>query len=205
MNSAPTLTYILAAIVSIIASLVVHEFTHGYVGHLLGDSTAQEEGRLTLNPLKHIDPLMTVILPLVTIVVFGLPILAAKPVPFNPYRVKYGDYGAALIAVAGPFSNLALAIVGSILANHIFLSSDFLHYFFSVFTVINVSLFVFNLVPIPPLDGSRVLYAFAPEPIQDIMRTIEPYGMFIVFALVLTAGFGGSLGNLNNIVLNLLP
>ena len=198
-------SYIIVVIVSIIISLVIHEFMHGYVGHLLGDSTAKDEGRLTLNPLAHIDPFMTLILPLVTILAFGVPVLAAKPVPFNPNRVKYDDYGAALLAAAGPFSNLVLAIIGGLFVNHILVGGSWWSQALTVFTQLNVALFVFNLLPIPPLDGSRVLYAFAPEPIRDFMRAMEPYGLFIIFGLVLLGGFGGLLTNLNLFVLNHLP
>src|SRR5476649_1051123 len=97
-----TLTNIIEIIISILISLVIHEFMHAYVGHLLGDTTAHDQGRLSLNPLKHIDPFMTVILPIATILLFGVPLLAAKPVPFNPDRVKYDEFGAAMIAAAGP-------------------------------------------------------------------------------------------------------
>lgn len=197
--------YIIVVIVTIIISLVIHEFMHGYVGHLLGDSTAKDEGRLTLNPLKHIDPFMTLILPLVTILAFGVPVLAAKPVPFNPDRVKYDEYGAAMLAAAGPLSNLALAIISGLLVNHFLVDGSWWSQALTVFTQLNVALFVFNLLPIPPLDGSRVLYAFAPEPLQNFMRAIEPYGLFIVFGLVLFVGFGGFLTNLNQGILSLLP
>ena len=205
MTDSINLTYIIVVIVSIIVSLVIHEFMHAYVGHLLGDSTAQEQGRLTLNPLKHIDPFMTIILPLITILIFHAPVLAAKPVPFNPARVKYDEFGAAMIAAAGPFSNLLLAIIGGVLVNHVLPAGTLWSDAFTVFTELNVALFVFNLLPIPPLDGSRVLYAVAPEPVQELMRTIEPYGLFVIFALVLSAGLGGFLLSLNQSVLNLLP
>ncbi len=205
MTDSINLTYIIVVIVSIIVSLVIHEFMHAYVGHLLGDSTAQEQGRLTLNPLKHVDPFMTVILPIITILIFHAPILAAKPVPFNPDRVKFDEFGAAMIAAAGPFSNLLLAIIGGVLVNHVLPGQTFWSDAFTVFTELNVALFVFNLLPIPPLDGSRVLYAVAPEPLQEVMRTIEPYGLFVIFALVLSAGLGGFLLSLNQSVLNLLP
>jgi Zn-dependent protease len=205
MGSSTSLTYIVVVIFSIIISLVIHEYMHALAGHLLGDSTAKEEGRLSFNPMKHIDPYMTVILPIITILIFHVPILAAKPVPFNPARVKYNEFGAALIAAAGPFSNLGLAFVGALLADHVFAAGTFMSDAFGVFTVLNVSLFVFNLLPIPPLDGSRVLYAFAPEPLQDFMRTIEPYGLFIIFGLVLYAGVGGFIGTLNQHIINILP
>src|SRR5947209_5788608 len=91
---------LLVLLVSIVVSLVIHEFMHAYTGRLLGDTTAEQEGRLSLNPLRHIDPFMTVVLPALTILLFGLPILAAKPVPFNPDRVKYDEFGAAMIAAA---------------------------------------------------------------------------------------------------------
>ena len=205
MGSSFTASDIAVIIITLIVSLVIHEYMHGFVAHLLGDSTAKDEGRLSLNPLRHIDPYMTILLPLVTLVVFHFPFLAAKPVPFNPARVKYDEFGAALVAAAGPFSNLLLAIVGAIFANHVFASGSFLETSFATFTVLNVALFVFNLLPIPPLDGSRVLYAFSPEPLQRFMQTIEPYGFFIIFALVLYAGVGGFLGTLNNAVLSWLP
>ncbi|MGC1176451.1 MAG: site-2 protease family protein [Candidatus Saccharimonadales bacterium] len=197
-------TYVIYVIIAILISLVIHEFMHAYVGHLLGDSTAREEGRLTLNPLSHIDPMMTVVLPIFTLLAFGAPVLAAKPVPFNPDRVKYDEFGAALIAAAGPFSNLLLAFVVGIFVKHVAVASA-LTDFLSVFVTLNIALFVFNLIPIPPLDGSRVLYAFAPESLQRVMRDIEPFGIFIVFSLVLFANFGDFLGNINQAILNVIP
>lgn len=183
--------------------MTVHEATHAYVGYALGDTTAEEEGRLSLNPLRHIDLFTTILLPIITLVLFQAPILAAKPVPFNPYRVRYGEWGAALIAGAGPLSNFLMAAV----AAGIFRLSDpssFAAAVLYVFVTLNVALGVFNLVPIPPLDGSRVLFAFAPEPLQDFMRQIEPYGLFIIFGLVLLGGFGGWLVSLNQAVLQFL-
>jgi len=183
--------------------MTVHEFMHALVGYKLGDTTASDEGRLSLNPLKHIDPLMTVVLPIITLVLFGVPFLAAKPVPFDPGRVKYGEYGAALLAVAGPLSNLVLAIIGVLLFKNItynYAFSTFLQYFINL----NVIMFVFNLIPIPPLDGSRVVYAFAPEPVQEFMQNIERFGFFIIITLLLVGGFNGILNNLYISVLNLI-
>jgi len=193
-------------IVFILVSLTVHEFMHAYVGHLLGDQTAHDAGRVSLNPLKHIDPLMTVLLPIVTILLAGTPILAARPVPFDPRFVKYEEFGAAMIAAAGPVSNLLLAIIGAVLG-HVLdpASGSTLYYAIELFTVLNVGLFVFNILPIPPLDGSRVLYAFAPEPLQELMERIEPYGLMVIFALVLLGGLNGVITHLDQLVLNLLP
>jgi len=199
-----TLSNIVTVIVCLLISMTVHEFMHAYVGYRLGDDTAFESGRVSFNPLRHIDPVMTILLPAVTLLLFHAPILAAKPVPFDPRQVRYGEYGAALLALAGPVSNLALAFATALLLRFVDLGaslSDAVRFFVEL----NVALFVFNLVPIPPLDGSRVLYAFAPEPLQDLMQRIEPYGLFIIFALVLWGGAGGLLGNLNNFVLNWLP
>ncbi len=179
---------IIVLIVSILISMVIHEATHALVGYKLGDTTAAEAGRISLNPLKHIDPFYTVLLPIITIVLFQAPILAAKPVPFNPARVKFGEFGGALIAVAGPLSNLLLAVIGALIL-HSLIFGSFMANALSVFIILNAALFVFNLVPIPPLDGSRVLYAFAPEPLQRFMADMEPYGLFIVFGLVLIGGF----------------
>jgi Zn-dependent protease len=194
---------ILVLIGVLLVSMSVHEAMHAWTGLKLGDTTAAEQGRVSINPLKHIDPFMTVILPAITFVAFGIPVLAARPVPFNPDRVKWEEFGAALIAAAGPLSNLALAILGSILFHTLALSGA-AQGILTVFVVINVALFVFNILPIPPLDGSRVLYAFAPEPLQRFMAEIEPYGLFIVFGLVLFGGFGGVIGHFNTLLQGLL-
>ena len=203
MGSGIPLFEILVLVVSVLVAMTIHEAMHAYVGFLLGDTTAAEQGRISLNPLHHIDPLYTVLLPIVTIVLFGSPILAAKPVPFNPYRVRYGEWGAALIALAGPASNLVLAILAASLL-HLFALSGLLAYALGLFVELNVALAIFNLIPIPPLDGSRVLFAFAPEALQDLMRQIEPIGIFIIFGLVLFSGFSGWLVSLNQMVLQLL-
>jgi len=194
---------IVYALITIVISLSIHEAMHAYAAHALGDTTAQDMGRLSLNPLKHIDPLTTVIMPIVTLIIFKFPILAARPVPFNPDRVKYDEFGAAIVGAAGPLTNLALAIIGA-LAIHV-VSSVALLDFLDIFVTLNVVIFIFNILPIPPLDGSRVLYAFAPEPVQNVMRQIEPYGLFIVFALVLSGALTPLLGSLNNDIIRLLP
>lgn len=196
-------TYIIYAIITILVSLVIHEVMHGVAAFKLGDTTASDGGRLTLNPLAHIDPLMTIALPIGTLILFGAPILAAKPVPFNPDRLKFDEFGAAIVAFAGPLSNLVLAILGGLILNHVTVGISIAE-FLNVFVTLNVAIFVFNMVPIPPLDGSRVLYAFAPEGVQDVMRQIEPYGFFIVIALVV-AGAGGYLSEINQMIINVLP
>jgi Zn-dependent protease len=199
-----TLTDIIVLIVAILISMAIHEASHAYVGLKLGDDTAAEAGRISLNPLRHIDPFATVLLPIITLIVFHAPILAAKPVPFNPTRVKFDEFGAAMIAFAGPLSNLLLAIIAAFIGHSLPIDS-FAFSAISTFIILNVSLFVFNLVPIPPLDGSRVLYAFAPEPVQRFFEQIEPIGLFIIFGLILFGGFSNLLVDIIQSVLQLLP
>lgn len=175
---------LVVTVVSLLIGLSFHEAMHAFVGLKLGDTTAQEEGRVSFNPLRHIDPLTTIALPIITLLLFHVPILAAKPVPFDPRRVKYDEFGAAMIAAAGPLTNLVLAVVGGLLA-HLTITSENIVNAIEIFTVLNVGLFVFNMVPIPPLDGSRVLYAFAPEGVQEFMAQLEQYGLFIVFGVML--------------------
>lgn len=189
----------------ILVAMTVHEFMHAYVGHALGDTTAKEEGRLSLNPIRHIDPFMTLLLPAVAYITLGFIILAAKPVPFNPDRVKWGEAGAALLAFAGPLSNLVMAFLAAFIFGAMGISGGLTELIFVTFIQLNVLLFVFNLIPIPPLDGSRVLYAFAPEPVQDFMRRIEPFGFVIIIVLVLSGLLTGVISTSNQFILNLLP
>jgi len=183
-----TMEVVLSAAVFIILLLVsvtLHEAMHGYVSYWLGDDTALHSGRLTLNPLAHIDPFMSLLLPVI-LWLSGLPIFGgAKPVPFNPYRLKYGDWGQALVAVAGPLTNLTLAVVVGIWLRFVDGFSGPAEDIIKLFVSINLGFFVFNLIPLPPLDGSRVLYALVPENAKMVLRNIERNGIFIIFAVVL--------------------
>jgi Zn-dependent protease len=191
--------------VCLIVSMTIHEFMHAYVGFKLGDTTAMEHGRISFNPLRHIDPFMTVILPAVTLLLPPhVPFMAARPVPFDPRQVRYGEYGAAILAAAGPVSNLVLAFVAAVLL-HFISPGSLMAQVVETFKVLNVLLAVFNLIPIPPLDGSRVLYAFAPEPLQAFMEQVEPYGFFIIIALIWWGGAANILVTIDNLVLKLLP
>lgn len=177
--------------VVILLSMTIHEAMHAFMGYFLGDNTAKIEGRLTLNPLKHIDPFMTILLPL-TMALLGGPVFGgAKPVPFNPNRVRYGEWGAAMIALAGPLTNLFIAFfafgIGALMgvvSNGGLVASSFLGSVIAMTVSVNLGFFVFNMLPAPPLDGSRLLYALAPESARRLMEQIEQYGTLVVFLLV---------------------
>jgi len=178
--------YIAAVFCVILVSMTLHEAMHGYVAYWLGDDTAKTQGRLTLNPIAHIDPFLTLLLPL-GLALAGLPIFGgAKPVPFNPQRVRYGEFGAALVGLAGPLTNLLLAFV--LFGLFVFAGRPEVTTLYGLLlqlgVQINLGFFVFNMLPIPPLDGSRVLYAIAPDWARRGMEWIEQYGIILVFLIV---------------------
>ncbi|MDB5166871.1 MAG: ywhC [Candidatus Saccharibacteria bacterium] len=196
------IVYIAIVLGVILFSMTFHEAMHGFVAYWLGDDTAKAQGRLSLNPIKHIDPFMTIILPII-LAVSGLPIFGgAKPVPFNPYNVRFGEWGAALVALAGPLTNFIIAFIS--FGVWTLVGMPPVHtiegQIFSALVSVNLGFFIFNLIPIPPLDGSRVLYALAPEFIKRGMEVIERYGIVVVFVIVLVAG--STLGTFMATVIN---
>lgn len=207
---------ILIVVPCILLSMTLHEAMHAFAGYWLGDDTAKLEGRLSLNPVKHIDPFLTLGLPLMLILLNGItassgggtPIFgAAKPVPFNPHRVKYDEFGAALVGLAGPLTNLLLAVFGAGLYRVIGLGAgELVATILVTFVSVNIGFFIFNMIPFPPLDGSRVLYAFAPEPVQRVMAQIESYGLtgIIIFMFILFPFVSPIMGEVSTWLLRLL-
>ena len=186
------LAYLGMVLVVILVSMTLHEAMHAFMGYFLGDDTAKAEGRLTLNPLKHIDPFMTLLLPLL-LAVLGLPIFGgARPVPFNPQRVRHGEWGAAFVALAGPLTNLFLAflafgvgVVSGVITSGGLIQNTLVGQIISLVVLVNLGFSVFNMLPLPPLDGSRVLYALAPESVRRGMEWIERYGVMVVFLIIM--------------------
>lgn len=177
---------LLASVVIIFIVLPLHEYAHGWVAYKLGDNTAKYEGRLTLNPIEHIDPLGAL-----GILLFGFG--WAKPVPIDSRNFKNPKSGMALTALAGPVSNLLAAVLGAILYHLIFLlkaylSNDILFgvmFFFQYYIIINIGLAIFNLIPIPPLDGSKILAAFLPDRIIYKFTRHQNIISFILFCLII--------------------
>jgi len=185
----------------LLLSMAIHEMMHALASDRLGDDTARMLGRVSLNPLPHIDPLWTVAVPMLLLLshspfLFG----AAKPVPVNFNRLRYGEWGGAIVGAIGPLTNLVIACVGAFLFNRF--SPDIgttLYEVLRITIVLNIGLFVFNMIPWPPLDGSRVLYAFAPRGLRQFMESVESIGIagLLMFVFLFQfSGFGNPVGDL---------
>lgn len=170
-------------VITLAAAFTFHEFAHAYVAYKFGDHTAKNQGRLTLNPLKHLDPIGTL---LIFIAGFGW----ARPVPVNRFFFKKPRLAGVLVSVAGPLSNLILAIIGFIAAYTLgkmgVAPPDALDNFLRIFINLNIVLFIFNLIPFPPLDGYRIIEDLAPNDVRAKMTQYEQYGALIFLILVIT-------------------
>jgi len=175
-------------LIILLFSVMIHEIAHGAVAYSLGDPTAKYQGRLTLNPIKHIDPIGSVFLPLVLLLltagrgpIFGW----AKPVPINPYNFKDQKWGNFKVAIAGPGSNFLIAIIFGLLIRFtsIPLTSPLI-LFFSIIIMQNLLLGVFNLIPVPPLDGSWIAFSLLPEKFNNLKNFLSQYGMFILLFII---------------------
>ncbi|MEX2547503.1 MAG: site-2 protease family protein [Chloroflexota bacterium] len=203
---------LLAAVIIVLVGFPVHEFSHALAAYRLGDSTARYQGRLTLNPIAHFDPLGGLMLLISSIVSF--PIGWAKPTPVNPYNLRYGRRGEALVAAAGPISNLFMAALVAIPIRIIWSDLGMRNAVFGsvpaaaiydvawFFVLINSFLFLFNLLPIPPLDGWKVLTGFLDARTAYNLRQFEQYGFVVLLVLIL---FGGRyIAPIGDFVFNLL-
>ena len=198
---------IVLVLVIIVGSVILHELSHGIVAYYLGDHTAKEAGRLTLNPLKHIDPFMSIIVPVVLYLLKAPVFGGAKPVPIDKSNLKWQEWGMALVALAGPFTNFLLAFVSFLIGHFTGLlygvGGEIPGFIFSELVLINLGFTVFNIIPIPPLDGSRLLYAISPDSVRSVLQAMEQYGIIIIYALIIILGqvFSGIMaGGINGLL-----
>ena len=190
MNTNPL--YIIIVLVIVVGSVILHELAHGVVAYWLGDRTAKDAGRLTLNPIKHIDPYMSILVQVVLYILRAPVFGGAKPVPVNYHNLKWREWGMALVALAGPLTNFLLAFIAFLIGYFTGVlsgdSGELIYFVFAEIVYINLGFMIFNLIPIPPLDGSRVLYAISPDTVRSVLSRIEAYGVIVVYALILLFG-----------------
>ena len=198
----------------LISSLSVHEAAHAFAADRLGDPTARQLGRLSINPAVHVDPIGTLLFPLIAFLT-NVPLIGwAKPVPVDPRHLKHPKRDFALIAAAGPVSNLIIATIAALLLQLIPGPAPGeiafravirpLFQLLNLYAYINVLLAVFNMIPVPPLDGGNVLLGVAPAPLARVIEQLRPYGFLILYALMLTGVLSMLLGPVANYLLYLL-
>ncbi len=190
-----TVITLIVILVVVLFSMVLHELAHGLVAYWLGDDTAKDDGRLTLNPLKHLDPVMSFLIPILMFLGGGPIFGGAKPVPVDTKNIKHGPWGMALVALAGPLTNFLLALIGFLIGvwTGLIVVSNGMPGFVNnlggiimmEIVMVNLGFGIFNLIPIPPLDGSRILYAISPDGVRNIMDQMETLGIILVMALVI--------------------
>lgn len=201
--------YIIVVLFIVVISVILHELAHGVVAYWLGDRTAKDAGRLTLNPLKHVDPYMSIIVPVILYILKAPVFGGAKPVPVNYHNFKWREWGMTLVALAGPLTNFMLAFVAFLIGHFTGLlygtGGELADFVFTELIFINLGFMIFNLIPLPPLDGSRILYAISPDPIRHFLASVEPYGVILVYILILLFGevFSGLMVNGMNGMLEL--
>lgn len=196
---------IIVSATAILLAITVHEFSHGFAAYLQGDMTARDAGRLTLNPIAHIDPVGTILIPGL-LILSGSPFVVgwAKPVPFNPYNLRSGRFGAFLVGLAGPLSNFLMFIAAGLLLKvffPLFLPSNFLILFLAQLLVINLILCIFNLIPIAPLDGSKILFNLLPVRFDRIADKLDQWGPYLLILLLVLENSFPLFGRLINVLL----
>lgn len=182
-------------------AITLHEAAHGYAAYLLGDNTAKLAGRLSLNPMRHIDPFGTILLPILMLLLGGVIFGYAKPVPVNMRNFKNPRVHMAIVAVAGPLSNILLAVFGGLIIYSAALMPDFISSWWvtnlSNFIFLNCLLVALNMLPLPPLDGSRVVSGVLPEYMARQYNRLEPYGIFILVGIIFILPMAGNIFGLN--------
>jgi len=211
---------VVLSLVAVVPAIVLHEVAHGFMALRLGDPTARNLGRLTLNPLAHVDPIGTIVVPVVLVLLGGPAFGWAKPVPINPRYFQNPFKGMLYVAIAGPGTNVVLGLctvaIGRLLLlwipfSKLAYSTSFggsllraLFYMLGLFVLLNLFLAVINMIPVPPLDGSRVLTYFLPTEGKRVMLTLERYGLIIVAGLMFLGVFRGLFGVVINLIEKLL-
>lgn len=180
---------IFVVVIILLASLVIHEVAHGLVAYWLGDDTAKIEGRLTLNPLAHVEPILSIAIPFLCIIANSPIIGGAKPVPVNYRKIKGHEWGVALVSLAGPLTNFILAFVAYGLFSVLNISVGFWGGVLLLFVNINLGLMLFNLLPLPPLDGSKIIFPIAPEFIQSMIKRVESNSLLVFFVIIIFSNY----------------